>query len=78
MTSEEHKALPAREVLDDKGCVWESVLASKGWNDLSGDDRQGVIQGCFELKDGGKVFDIWWPAIDTLTKNVFVNEVLIL
>lgn len=37
--------LPARDVLDDKGCWWEWDLALAGWNDLPADRKVGVVTG---------------------------------
>lgn len=67
--------MPIRDVLDGKGCVWEYILYRKGWNELHNDKKPGVIKGCFELSNHSVVFDIYWPGVDCLTKNVFHDEV---
>jgi hypothetical protein len=62
--------LPRREVLDDKGCVWESSLHGRGWNDLPEEKKVGRVVAAY----GEALVDVYFEAIDYVAKAVFVDE----
>ncbi len=74
----ERLVMPVRDVLDGKGCIWEYTLFLKGWNDLPENDKPGIVKGFFELSEMQEsvVIDVYWPGVDCLTSNIFVNEVI--
>lgn len=67
---------PKNEILGDCGYVWEHFLSQKGWNELDEKDKYGVVIGCYRLKGGGTVCDVYFPALDLTEKNIFTGEVV--
>jgi hypothetical protein len=68
MTRRVHLKRPA----GDKGYCWESVLLSRGFNDLPQDQQYGEI-----VEDGLYPLKVRWPALDNLESLVFSGEVLV-
>jgi hypothetical protein len=69
--------LPKRKILDGKGNLWEWSLAEAGWNDLADNLKVGKVIGIFKLNDSNAiVFDVEWPAVNHISRNVFPGEVI--
>lgn len=64
------RVLPKKEVVGHKGTWWESDLASAGWNDLSDDQKFGVVQSI----TGACILEVYWPAC-RVKSYPFVDEV---
>lgn len=62
---------PRRDVLDGEGCIWEHLLAERGWNELTGDDKNGRIVAAYI--DG--TIDVYFDALDYTCNGVFPDEV---
>ena len=62
---------PRRKMLDGKGCVWEDLLAQRGWNELTLDDQNGRIVACYT--DG--TIDVYFDAINYTSYCIFTDEV---
>ena len=62
--------LPNGDVLTDAGCVWESILMGKGWNDLPAESKPGRIVQMYS--DG--TFDIHFDALDHTATGVYLDE----
>jgi len=72
------EVLPKKKILGGTNTIWEYILASKGWNDLSPRDKVGIVDGVYVLNRSEnhlKVLDIYFPALDLMVQNVFPDEV---
>ena len=65
---------PMRGVLDGKGCVWEFLLAGKGFNDLADDDKVGRVVACH----ANGTFDVHFDALDYTAMAIFPDELVLL
>jgi len=71
----EIKVKPVREILNDKGAIWEGELFTRGWNELPEKEKYGVIKGRFTIRGRYDVVDVYWNGIDYLSKNIFEDEI---
>ena len=65
-----HFVVPQKDVLDDSGCVWESMLMYRGWNNLSTREKTGRIVQAYT--DG--TIDVHFDALDYTATGVYIDE----
>lgn len=63
--------LPLRKVLDGKGCMWESLLADRGWNELPDDKKKGRVTKLYS----DNTIDVYFEELDYTCEGVFIDEV---
>ena len=68
------KVIPSKKILSDKGTVWESELWSAGWNKLSDEDKQGIVQSVRPY-DKTHLLQVYWPALKLITFDIFLDEI---
>lgn len=68
------RVLPRRDVLDDKGTMWEFRLLQAGWNDLPAEQRSGTVIAMYT--DG--TFDVHFEALNHTSLAVFPDELRLL
>ncbi len=64
---------PIREILNDKGTVWESLLYRAGWNDLPYALQRGEVVAAYS----NGTFDVHFPALEHTSKAVFGDEIIL-
>ena len=62
--------VPKRDVLDDIGCVWESLLMARGWNELPDEQKCGRVVQAYS--DG--TLDVHFDALDYTATGAFPDE----
>ena len=68
---------PRVEKVSGSGTMWEYGLYIRGWNDLKKEDKKGFVIGYFEMKTSGVVVvDIFFPAIEWIADNVYLDEIV--
>jgi hypothetical protein len=65
---------PKRTTLDGKGCVWEFLLAGRGFNELPDGKKIGRVVEAFT--DG--TVDVHFDALDYTAKAVFPDELILI